>query len=224
MGNLSPGQGTSTDAAVQSVQQAAAMANNGVLFGVGTCLAFVRSVLGFATDPVTASDGAAPTAADAWNQVPQAERFGDANPPAGVPVYWLGGSQGDGHVALSAGNGQVYSTDFGPNGYVGDGRVHLTSIAIINGDSSLHYQGWSPYLGDTSASNGNYSGGGVTTPQTTTSTSGPSLSLGGIAGTLLSPFSALFSAAGKGLARVGYGIVGLIVVLAALKMLGGGNG
>lgn len=76
----------------------------------------------------------------------------------------------------------------------------------------------------TAVSAANGSGGAVVPLDTPLSNpnspSGPTLSLGGIAGSLLSPFSALFSAAGRGILRASYAVVGLIVILAALKMLG----
>lgn len=37
--------------------------------------------------------------------------------PAGVPIYWTGGK--DGHAAVSAGNGHMYSTDLPSTGRVG---------------------------------------------------------------------------------------------------------
>lgn len=89
------------------------------------------------------------TAAGAWGAVPKADRHGWYNPPVGVPVFWTGGSTGAGHVALADGQGNVWTNDFGPNGYVGDGRVRLVPISsIVKHDSALKYVGWSnSYLG-----------------------------------------------------------------------------
>lgn len=43
--------------------------------------------------------------------------------PAGVPVYWLGGSRGYGHAAVSIGNGLCRSTDWPRLGQVGTARI-----------------------------------------------------------------------------------------------------
>jgi len=228
----SPTPGTGTTFGQQALAFAQTYINNGVDFGVGACLAFVRSAYGFATDPVTPRSGSVPTAADAWAETPAAERHTDANPPAGVPVYWTGGSSGAGHVAISEGNGMVASTDFGPSGYVGDGRVRSVALSsIAQHDPNLRYAGWSPDLGDTPASSGTYGtvydtpGTGMTTTTgTAPSSSGGGLSLSGIAGSLLSPFTSLFAAAGKGLLRVGLILAGSVVLLFALHQLGSGSG
>lgn len=66
--------------------------------------------------------------------------------------------------------------------------------------------------------------GGAATPLDTPFSpnpgSGPSLSLSGITGDLLAPFSALFSAAGKGLLRFGLILAGGVVLLFALFEIG----
>lgn len=43
--------------------------------------------------------------------------------PAGVPVYWLGGSRGYGHAAVSLGNGLCRSTDWPRSRQVGTARI-----------------------------------------------------------------------------------------------------
>lgn len=43
--------------------------------------------------------------------------------PAGVPVYWLGGSSGYGHAAVSLGNGLCRSTDWPRSRQVGTARI-----------------------------------------------------------------------------------------------------
>lgn len=43
--------------------------------------------------------------------------------PAGVPVYWLGGSRGYGHAAVSLGKGLCRSTDWPRLGRVGTARI-----------------------------------------------------------------------------------------------------
>lgn len=64
--------------------------------------------------------------------------------PAGVPVFWTGGASGAGHVAIADGKGNVYSNDFGPKGYIGDGRVRLIPVGAVSAhDANLKFQGWS---------------------------------------------------------------------------------
>lgn len=87
------------------------------------------------------SDGT-PDAAHQYSRAKH-KHAGDKHPPAGVPVFWTGGSTGHGHVAVTRdANGSISSTDFDMNGYVGDGRVHISSIAAVNTDHGLHYAGW----------------------------------------------------------------------------------
>lgn len=124
--------------AVDVAQQDAA---NGTPFGVNACWVFVRKALGYA-DPIPGYG----SASQAWMQVKaRGGTYTSQTPPAGVPVFWTGGSSGYGHVAISNGNGQVYTTDFdgASNKWVMDGKVHLASIDQINKASpSLHYAGW----------------------------------------------------------------------------------
>jgi hypothetical protein len=90
------------------------------------CLKFVRTT--YNVPPQYA------TAAIAWSKT----RFRHSStPPAGVPVWWTGGSRGFGHVAISAGGGFVISTDTG-----GRGRVGRTSIAHITNAWGQTYRGW----------------------------------------------------------------------------------
>lgn len=65
-------------------------------------------------------------------------------PAAGALCWWTGGSAGHGHVAVSAGGGYCWTSDFGPNGYIGDGRIRKVLISSIHQhDSILYYKGWS---------------------------------------------------------------------------------
>lgn len=110
------------------------------------CQTFVREALGF-------GEGTAPTAQAAWDDTISTGgkvHKGDQNPPAGVPVYWSGGSSGDGHVALSAGSGYVYSTDIG-----GNGTVSLVPLMSIQQKWGLTYEGWA----ETEAGSGKLYGG-----------------------------------------------------------------
>lgn len=112
------------------VSRAAQYARGGTNFGVGKCQTFVRSCYG--------SPGGAASAAAAWSAA-KYKHPGDANPPAGASVFWVGGSRGYGHVAVSAGGGSIYSTDV-----KAPGRVALTTISWLNQHwGSLRYVGWS---------------------------------------------------------------------------------
>lgn len=110
------------------------------------CAALVRTGYGFGTG---AWGAVAHTAAGAWQMVVKKDRHGWFEAPAGVPCYWTGGSSGAGHVAFSDGLGNVWSNDFGPHGYIGDGRVRLVPQGAISAhDGALKYVGWGEtYLG-----------------------------------------------------------------------------
>jgi hypothetical protein len=93
------------------------------------CLNFVRSMYGLA--------GKYARAIDQWNAVPDALRHSYYTAPVGVPVCWSGGSTGAGHIALSDGNGYVFSTDISGAGTVS--RVHISEIQAKWGET---YLGW----------------------------------------------------------------------------------
>lgn len=65
-----------------------------------------------------------------------------ANAPADVPVFWSGGHDGAGHVAISAGGGYCYTTDWNGQSAVWT-KVKISDIAKRWG---LHYLGWSETL------------------------------------------------------------------------------
>lgn len=70
------------------------------------------------------------------------ERAAHMSPPAGVPVWWSGGSAGDGHVAVQSHDRDlVWSTDIRRDGYFD--LVETTSIAYTWGLTLL---GWSEDL------------------------------------------------------------------------------
>lgn len=100
----------------------------------GMCDNFVANMFGLQNSGYT-------TAAVHWNSIPsQYQHPGDGNPPAGALVFWGGGA---GHVAISDGNGYVYSTDQPSQGNVG----HVPLSAITQGWGKP-YLGWAdPYFG-----------------------------------------------------------------------------
>ena len=81
-----------------------------------------------------------PDAATAWRNVDlEARNYGDRRPPRGAAVYWIGGSRGYGHIAVSLGAGRIRSTDAG-----GAGRVATRTLGWFDRQwPSLTYMGWS---------------------------------------------------------------------------------
>lgn len=85
----------------------------------GLCLVFVRSCFGIGAH--------FPSAAAAWNGAESKHRETDGNRvPRGVPYFWTGGSQGFGHVVLTAGGGKCWSNDVTVAG--GINLVHINDI------------------------------------------------------------------------------------------------
>ena len=85
--------------------------------------------LQFAVDALGDYDGdGAADAEDMWKAA-QHRHPGDTNPPPGVPVYYGGGSQDNGHVAISLGNGMIRSTDAPRAGYVGTVPLNYPTTA-----------------------------------------------------------------------------------------------
>ncbi len=90
-------------------------------------------------------------AIDSWNQARYKHRRG--TPPRGSFVFFQGGEptrrhpHGCGHIGISDGDGYFFSTDFGEDGWHGDGRVRRIHIsAIARHDGLLHYLGWTEDL------------------------------------------------------------------------------
>lgn len=84
----------------------------------GMCLQMVRSCYGIGPKE--------PDAISAWRD---AKKHRTTNPnaiPRGYPVFWSGGSQGHGHIAISAGDGLCWSTDIRRPGFFD--RVPITEI------------------------------------------------------------------------------------------------
>jgi hypothetical protein len=77
-------------------------------------------------------------AVDGWKSEPTSKRHTDRHPPRGVPVAWGGGSHGNGHRAVSLGNGKIRSTDAG-----GRGRVATVDLDWPEKAWGLTYLGWS---------------------------------------------------------------------------------
>lgn len=84
-------------------------------------------------------DALYPDAATAWRNVDKGAKHRDRRPPRGSAVYWIGGSRGFGHIAISLGAGRVRSTDAG-----GAGRVETRTLGWFDRNwPSLKFAGWS---------------------------------------------------------------------------------
>jgi cell wall-associated NlpC family hydrolase len=80
------------------------------------------------------------TAIGAWLAAKHKHRH-DRRPPAGVPVFWSGGSRGRGHVAISLGHGRIISTDLPRTGH-----ITRTGLSAPGRAWGLHYLGWTEDL------------------------------------------------------------------------------
>jgi hypothetical protein len=102
-------------------------------WAVGMCDNFVANMYGFSASGYN-------TATDNWNATPaNLKHPGDMNAPAGALMYWSGG---DGHVAISLGNGSIVSTDIG-----GNGTVTTAPASAITQKWGKSYTGWAyPYF------------------------------------------------------------------------------
>lgn len=122
----------------QAVAWAAQQADNPSQSWFALCLSFCRQAYGVPAKYASA--------ADAW----AATRLrGDGPAPFGAPCWWTGGSGGYGHVVLATGDGRCWSSDFGPNGYIGDGKIRRVSIVSVHQSvSGLVFRGWSRDIND----------------------------------------------------------------------------
>lgn len=125
----------------QALSKAAATAH----WTARMCDNFVANLYGYAASGFN-------TALDHWNSTPgNLKHPGDFNAPAGALMFWGGGA---GHVAISDGQGGIYSTDMPSTGDVG--HVPATTISQQWGKP---YLGWAmPYFngqgGNVGASSG----------------------------------------------------------------------
>lgn len=108
------------------------------------CQRFVRSSYGIDSFQPEGQD----TAFLAWRDYVGGKHEGDRNPPEGVPVYWKGGhphsgrEDGDGHAAISAGNGMIYSNDIGGK----KGAISKVPLSMIEDKWGFEYLGWGESL------------------------------------------------------------------------------
>lgn len=117
----------------EALRAAAKQSHDGPTFGVNECKKQVRLLYG------VPSDGT-PDAASAWaaaeHRHPADTPLHDV--PRGALVWWTGGKEGHGHVALYAGGGHVWSTDIER-----PGRFDLVPTTRITAAWGLKLVGWS---------------------------------------------------------------------------------
>lgn len=112
-------------------QEALQNASKTKTWRVGYCDNFVANMWGFSSSGYN-------DAVSNWDASP-VKNPGSTLAPAGTLVYWGGGY---GHVALSAGDGTVFSTDIG-----GPGTVTRVPISEITNKWNKPYLGWAaPYF------------------------------------------------------------------------------
>jgi hypothetical protein len=110
--------------------QAIAEARETRTFEEGHCLVFVRTMFNVPAH--------FPSAAAAWQGAEFKHRTKTGmQVPRGAPVYWTGGSQGFGHIAIATGDGRCWSSDAG-----GPGRTAKVSIDELTDKWNLSFQGW----------------------------------------------------------------------------------
>jgi hypothetical protein len=127
-----------------SVSQALQNAANTASWAAGMCDNFVAKMYGF-------QNSGYDSASVHWASLPAQDKHpGDMNAPAGALMFWGGGY---GHVAISDGQGGIYSTDIPSAGNVG--HVQASYVSRVWGKpylgwSTPYFQGQSDNVGPTS--------------------------------------------------------------------------
>lgn len=116
-----------------SISSAIAKAKATTKWAVGMCDNFVANMYGYSSSGYN-------TALDNWSDTPSSLKHpNDMDAPAGALMYWGGG---DGHVAISLGNGSIVSTDIS-----GAGTVSTVPASEISSKWGKPYLGWAyPYF------------------------------------------------------------------------------
>lgn len=181
----------------------------GIGLSVNECKIFVEKMLRIPSD-------GSPTALASWNEVPKGAQY-TGTPPAGVPVFFSTGHPA-GHVALSAGDGAVWTTDLAPDGSSVPGQVRLVTIADIQKHWGATYLGWTNQWQNrdvASQTTGNM-------PSTSADINGSASSQSqgpGLLADLTSPFQTVLSWLKGGFERVAFfAIGGLLLVVAVMRI------
>lgn len=133
-----------TNTRTEALAEARKLADDLGSFDVGFCLREIRKLYDVAAHDFTPGDGRSPDAAEAWRFAKRQHPQRDLRRiPAGVPVFWIGGAAGHGHIAMKAGGDgvDVWSTDFARPGHLD--RVDGTLIGPRWG---MQLVGWSEDL------------------------------------------------------------------------------
>jgi hypothetical protein len=119
---------------VRDAEATARNAEGSTSNGVGMCLQWSRERAGI--------PALFPDAATAWRNAFHRHK-GDRDPPRGAMAYWLGGSQGYGHIAVSLGGGRIRSSDAN-----GPGRPATVPLAWVEDHWGMPYAGWADNVND----------------------------------------------------------------------------
>lgn len=124
-----------TNTPAQAIAFAQARVAASTVVGVGDCLGSLRDDYW--------GPGQHAFGGTAWDAYLATKVRGQGAAPPGALHFWKGGSTGAGHITLGLDATNCISTDFGPSGYIGDGRERVVSItSIAQNDPLLTYVGW----------------------------------------------------------------------------------
>lgn len=119
-----------TNTPAQAISAAAKQSQSGPRSSVGMCLKMVRTCYDVGAKSLDA--------AGAWTAAEHKHKTSKATDiPAGAPVFWTGGSEHHGHIAISTGAGWCWSTDIKRPGY-----FDHVPIDQIRDDWGLTLVGW----------------------------------------------------------------------------------
>jgi hypothetical protein len=124
---------------IASRAQAVVNALRSTTYAVGMCARWTREQFGIQALGDFDGDGDA-DAVDMWKAC-KLKHPGDRNPPAGVPVFWSGGSSGHGHAAVAFAGQRCRTID-----RPAPGRVSTVPLSEIERAWGLTYLGWSADL------------------------------------------------------------------------------
>lgn len=117
-----------------AIAEARAQSQDGTTFAAGLCLQRVRLCYQIGPRYLDATE--------AWRNASHQHPETDPRKiPRGVPVFWTGGSEGHGHVAIATGDGYCWSTDI-----LRRGRWDKVPIPAIRQKWGLPLAGWTEDL------------------------------------------------------------------------------
>jgi hypothetical protein len=122
-----------------AITAARQQSHNGPQFGTGECMMRVRMCYGRPSIGDFDGDGSA-DAEDGWKAA-HVKHGPNVPSKRGYPVFWTGGSNDNGHVAIAAGEGMCWSTDIRRPGF-----FDFVPITEIRDKWGLTYVGWAEDL------------------------------------------------------------------------------